>query len=50
MKSKNRSSLQEELELENVTIIPVSATEGDNVTTKSDNMPWYKENHSFYHT
>ena len=26
----------------NVTIIPVSATEGDNVTTKSDNMPWYK--------
>ena len=23
-------------------IIPVSATEGDNVTTKSENIPWYK--------
>ena len=33
--------LQEELSLANVKIIPVSATEGDNVTTKSDNIPWY---------
>lgn len=33
--------LSEELSLANVKIIPVSATEGDNVTTKSDNMPWY---------
>lgn len=31
-----------ELELENVTIIPVSATEGDNVTDKSSRMTWYK--------
>ena len=36
------AALIEELKLANVTIIPVSATEGDNVTTKSDNMPWYK--------
>jgi len=33
--------LSKELALENVAIIPVSATEGDNVTTKSDNLPWY---------
>ena len=31
-----------ELHLENVVIIPVSATEGDNVTKKSANMTWYK--------
>ena len=30
-----------ELHLENVVIIPVSATEGDNVTKKSANMAWY---------
>ncbi len=30
-----------ELSLESVKIIPVSATEGDNVTVKSDRMPWY---------
>ena len=35
--------LAKELELENIKIIPVSATEGDNVTKKSENMPWYKE-------
>ena len=33
--------LAKELELENIKIIPVSATEGDNVTKKSENMPWY---------
>lgn len=31
-----------ELNLENIKIIPVSATEGDNVTKKSGNMDWYK--------
>lgn len=36
------SELCEELSLENVTIIPVSATEGDNVTKSSANMPWYQ--------
>ncbi len=33
--------LKNELSLDSVHIIPVSATEGDNVTVKSDNMPWY---------
>lgn len=35
------ASLKKELSLENVQVIPVSATEGDNVTNKSENMPWY---------
>ena len=34
--------LSGELELQNVQVVPVSATEGDNVTTKSVNMPWYE--------
>ena len=34
--------LSAELELQNVQVVPVSATEGDNVTTKSVNMPWYE--------
>ncbi len=33
--------LSQELGLESVKIIPVSATEGDNVTVKSENIPWY---------
>lgn len=33
--------LVEELKLQDVVIIPVSATEGDNVTKKSANMSWY---------
>lgn len=33
--------LTRELGLESVKIIPVSATEGDNVTVKSENIPWY---------
>jgi len=33
--------LAKELSLENIYIIPVSATEGDNVTKKSQNTPWY---------
>lgn len=35
--------LSEELSLSSVQIIPVSATEGDNITTKSGNMPWYQQ-------
>lgn len=34
-------TLEKELSLENVQIIPISATEGDNVTKKSGNMQWY---------
>lgn len=33
--------LKEDLELENVTTIPVSATEGDNVTVRSSKISWY---------
>ena len=39
---KEIKKLAVELDLENVQIIPVSATEGDNVTFKSENMAWYK--------
>ena len=34
-------ALRQELSLEQVKIIPLSATEGDNVTSDSPNMPWY---------
>lgn len=34
-------ALKEALDLYDVKIIPVSATEGDNVTKDSPNMPWY---------
>jgi len=32
----------EKLDIHDITFIPVSALKGDNVTTKSANMPWYK--------
>lgn len=35
-------ALAAELSLPNYTLIPVSATEGDNVTTKSEHTPWYQ--------
>ncbi len=35
-------ALKEELSLEHITVIPVSATEGDNVTKKSEKLPWYE--------
>jgi sulfate adenylyltransferase subunit 1 len=38
---KDIEELSASLGLENVKIIPVSATEGDNVTIKSSNMTWY---------
>ena len=38
---KDIEELSKALNLYDVKLIPVSATEGDNVTTKSDNMPWY---------
>ncbi|MDB2150501.1 sulfate adenylyltransferase subunit 1 [Clostridium butyricum] len=37
--------LQEELSLKNIATIPLSATEGDNVTSKSENTPWYNGMH-----
>lgn len=39
---KEVKKLAVELELANVKVIPVSATEGDNVTQSSANMYWYK--------
>ena len=39
---KDIKELAESLGLYSVKIIPVSATEGDNVTVESDNMPWYQ--------
>ena len=35
------NALAEELKLHSVRIIPVSATAGDNLTSHSENMPWY---------
>lgn len=40
--ARDIKKLAAELELQNVKTIPVSATEGDNVTTRSSCMPWYK--------
>ena len=39
---KEITALKDELGLENTILIPVSATEGDNVTRPSANMPWYR--------
>ncbi|MGN0682876.1 MAG: sulfate adenylyltransferase subunit 1 [Oscillospiraceae bacterium] len=38
---KQIAELTAELSLENVRIIPLSATEGDNVTKRSENIKWY---------
>lgn len=35
-------TLAKELNLKDVTFIPVSALKGDNVVNESENMPWYK--------
>ncbi|MDR3239993.1 MAG: sulfate adenylyltransferase, partial [Clostridiales bacterium] len=34
--------LRRELSLPNTAVIPVSATEGDNLTRRSEHMPWYR--------
>ncbi|MGN0465399.1 MAG: sulfate adenylyltransferase subunit 1 [Lachnospiraceae bacterium] len=39
---KDIENLSESLNLKNITVIPVSATEGDNVTQKSSHTPWYE--------
>lgn len=38
---KQIDELKNELLLDDIYIIPLSATEGDNVTVKSENIPWY---------
>jgi sulfate adenylyltransferase subunit 1 len=39
--SQDITHLRNELHLANVVIIPISATEGDNVIKPADRMPWY---------
>lgn len=39
---KDIKKLSIDLDLFNVTVIPVSATEGDNITKPSGDMPWYQ--------
>ena len=48
---KQIEELKNELLLDDIYIIPLSATEGDNVTVKSENIPWYssEEEEGFYH-
>lgn len=40
---KQIEELKNELLLDDIYIIPLSATEGDNVTIKSENIPWYND-------
>lgn len=42
---KQIEKLKNELLLDDIYIIPLSATEGDNVTVKSENIPWYNGVH-----
>jgi bifunctional enzyme CysN/CysC len=42
---KDIKVLLAEFDYKSAELIPVSATEGDNVTTKSPHMPWYKGKH-----
>lgn len=39
----NFEHLAASFNIESLQVIPVSATEGDNITRKSNNTPWYKE-------
>lgn len=41
--TKEILALSKELDLKNIKIIPVSATEGDNVTKRSGHMDWYQD-------
>lgn len=40
---RNIKKMTAEYEFTSFFTIPVSATEGDNITTKSDKMPWFKD-------
>lgn len=46
---KDIEELAKALDLQDVKIIPVSATEGDNVTKESSNMPWYNGGTLLHH-
>lgn len=39
----------DKLDIQDISFIPVSALKGDNVTTRSDNMPWYEGSTLLHH-
>jgi bifunctional enzyme CysN/CysC len=45
---RDYSEFSQKLDIHDITFIPISALDGDNVTTRSANMPWY-EGHTLLH-
>lgn len=45
---RDYSDFSQKLDIHDITFIPMSALEGDNVTTRSPNMPWY-DGHTLLH-
>ncbi|MFT5232021.1 MAG: bifunctional enzyme CysN/CysC [Candidatus Krumholzibacteriia bacterium] len=45
---KDFSDFSQKLDIHDITFIPISALDGDNVTKRSENMPWY-EGHTLLH-
>ncbi len=45
---KDYSEFSQKLDIHDISFIPISALDGDNVTTRSANMPWY-EGHTLLH-
>ncbi len=45
---KEYSEFSQKLDIHDITFIPISALDGDNVTTRSANTPWY-EGHTLLH-
>src|SRR5690606_32321712 len=43
------SAFAQKLELQDLTFIPISALMGDNVVSKSENMPWYEGTTLLHH-
>ncbi len=45
---KEYKEFSQKLDIHDISFIPISALDGDNVTTRSSNMPWY-EGHTLLH-
>jgi bifunctional enzyme CysN/CysC len=45
---RDYSEFSQKLDIHDITFIPISALEGDNVTTRSQNTPWY-DGHTLLH-
>ena len=45
---KDYSEFSQKLDIHDISFIPISALDGDNVTTRSTNMPWY-DGHTLLH-